>query len=93
MSTFQDHNQQVCTQHNFQCIVGLFDSRRQWSYNDPYRYPIPRGNEDPLETLLELLLAKDKVQCDAWKDEVQNLLIFVCARSIRTDRIIDDGFR
>ncbi|KIM36339.1 hypothetical protein M413DRAFT_31757 [Hebeloma cylindrosporum] len=48
----------------------------QWTYDDPYRYPIPRSDEDPWGRLLEPLLVKDKVQCDAWKDEVQNLLIF-----------------
>lgn len=32
---------------------------------------------DPFEHLLKQLLEKDTVQCNAWKDEVQNILIFV----------------
>jgi hypothetical protein len=84
MSTSQDRNdQQVRTrcrpwQRYTQPI--RFQKPEQWKYNDPYQYPIPRGTEDPWETLLEPLLAKDQVQCDAWKDEVQNLLIFVGIR-------------
>ncbi|KAF9485609.1 hypothetical protein BDN70DRAFT_795525, partial [Pholiota conissans] len=31
---------------------------------------------DHWEIILEQFLAKDKFQCDAWKDEVQNLLLF-----------------
>ena len=61
-----------------------FQKPKQWSYNERYRYPIPRGKEDPWETLLAPLLAKDKVQCDAWKDEVQNLLIFVCVHKFNS---------
>jgi len=50
---------------------------KMWRPGDPYQYPIPEPNGDPWEFVLEALLKKDKVQCDAWKDEVQNLLIFV----------------
>ncbi|KIM42501.1 hypothetical protein M413DRAFT_52790, partial [Hebeloma cylindrosporum] len=31
---------------------------------------------DPWQALLENLIKKDKVRCNAWKDEVQNLLLF-----------------
>ncbi|KAF9478481.1 hypothetical protein BDN70DRAFT_789468, partial [Pholiota conissans] len=31
---------------------------------------------DPWEILLKHELEADKIRCDAWKDEVQNLLIF-----------------
>jgi len=34
-------------------------------------------DKDPFILLLETLKEKDKARCDAWKDEVQNLLIFV----------------
>ncbi|KDR77970.1 hypothetical protein GALMADRAFT_17717, partial [Galerina marginata CBS 339.88] len=37
--------------------------------------PIPDIG-DPWENLLEPLLERDKARCDAWKEEVQNLLIF-----------------
>jgi len=76
------NNQQVWTKPNFY-HDSLFN---QWTYNDPYRYPIPRGNEDPWGVLLEPLLVKDKIQCDAWKEEVQNLLIFVRVRGFNPYR-------
>ncbi|KIM43427.1 hypothetical protein M413DRAFT_68915, partial [Hebeloma cylindrosporum] len=79
MTTPQDNNiQQVCTPGNLQRYCWFIRPQKpeQWSYKEPHRYPIPRSNEDPWETLLEPLLAKDRVQCEAWKDEVQNLLIF-----------------
>ncbi|KDR74149.1 hypothetical protein GALMADRAFT_25744, partial [Galerina marginata CBS 339.88] len=31
---------------------------------------------DPWSILLEPLMERDKMQCEAWRDEVQNLLIF-----------------
>lgn len=37
--------------------------------------PEPSGGH--WEKLLAPLLKKDKIQCDSWKEEVQNLLIFV----------------
>jgi len=48
-----------------------------WNCGDTYEYPIPKPNGDSWEVILHALLKKDKAQCDAWKDEVQNLLIFV----------------
>ncbi|PPQ94931.1 hypothetical protein CVT25_004417 [Psilocybe cyanescens] len=47
-----------------------------WKCGEAYQYPIPKPDGNPWEIVLEALLKKDKVQCDAWKDEVQNLLIF-----------------
>jgi len=48
---------------------------------DPLRYPLPKIDGDPFVMLLESRMMKDKVRCDAWKDEVQNLLIFVSLAS------------
>ena len=39
---------------------------------------VPPGDEYPLDVLLDPLLAMDQVQCDAWKDEVQNLYFCAC---------------
>ncbi|KAF9552480.1 hypothetical protein CPC08DRAFT_646840, partial [Agrocybe pediades] len=47
-----------------------------WDCGNPYEYPIPKPDTNSWEIVLEALLKKDKVQCNAWKDEVQNLLIF-----------------
>ncbi|KAF8175580.1 hypothetical protein BJ912DRAFT_33453 [Pholiota molesta] len=52
------------------------DQPKVWKCGEAYEYPIPKPDGNPWEVVLEALLKKDKVQCDAWKDEVQNLLIF-----------------
>ncbi|KDR70460.1 hypothetical protein GALMADRAFT_76084, partial [Galerina marginata CBS 339.88] len=46
-----------------------------WECGDPYQYPIPEKG-DHWENVLEPLMESDKAQCEIWKDEVQNLLIF-----------------
>ncbi|KAF8967703.1 hypothetical protein BDZ97DRAFT_1916647 [Flammula alnicola] len=43
---------------------------------DDYRYPIPKPKGDPWEVLLKDLSQTDRSQCRAWRDEVENLLIF-----------------
>lgn len=48
-----------------------------WNCGDPLKYPVPKEEEDLWDKLLRPLLERDKQQCDAWKDEVENLLIFV----------------
>ena len=48
-----------------------------WSCGDPLKYPVPREDGDLWDKLLKPLLERDKQQCDAWRDEVENLLIFV----------------
>ncbi|KAF5327871.1 hypothetical protein D9619_004599 [Psilocybe cf. subviscida] len=37
---------------------------------------IPKRDNDPFDVLLKPLLERDSKQCDAWKDEVQNILVF-----------------
>jgi hypothetical protein len=44
-------------------------------YISEHAYPKPDG--DLWEILLKPELEADTTRCDAWKDEVQNLLIFV----------------
>ncbi|KAF8160169.1 hypothetical protein BJ912DRAFT_865990 [Pholiota molesta] len=46
--------------------------------NYPYvfKHAPPKPDGDPWEILLKPKLEADTVRCDAWKDEVQNLLIF-----------------
>jgi len=48
---------------------------------DPPQYPLPKIDGDPFTLLLEPRIEKEKVRCEAWKDEVQNLLIFVSLAS------------
>ena len=55
---------------------------RMWRCGQEYQYPIPKPDGNPWEVVLESLLKKDQVQCAAWKDEVQNLLIFVRGVSV-----------
>ncbi|KAF8154538.1 hypothetical protein B0H34DRAFT_716930 [Crassisporium funariophilum] len=50
--------------------------RRLWSCDDNYRFPIPKPTDDPWNVCLEPLLQEDSIRCDAWRDEIQNLLIF-----------------
>lgn len=50
---------------------------------DPFEYPPKKPTGDVWEHLLEPLLERDKAQCAAWKDEVQNLLIFVSNSQIK----------
>lgn len=47
---------------------------------DHYWYQRPGGDvsETDFEGLLKPLLERDTKQCEAWKEEVQNLLILVC---------------
>ncbi|TFK44148.1 hypothetical protein BDQ12DRAFT_708162 [Crucibulum laeve] len=68
------------TSHN----VHTVDNTRQvneepefvpWRSGDPFRYPIPKDG-DPWETCYKPVKKYDDVMCTAWKDEVQNLLIF-----------------
>ncbi|KAH9474543.1 hypothetical protein JR316_0013005 [Psilocybe cubensis] len=47
-----------------------------WSIEDPFQYAPPKRDGEPWSLLLEPLLKNEKLRCDAWKDEVQNLLIF-----------------
>ncbi|KAF8910511.1 hypothetical protein CPB84DRAFT_1222866 [Gymnopilus junonius] len=51
------------------------DSEPKWQSGDPYQYPIPCDG-DPWQKLLKPLLERDRAQCESWKDEVHNLLIF-----------------
>ena len=48
---------------------------------DPPQYLLPKIDGDPFVMLLESQTKKEKVRCEAWKDEVQNLLIFVSLAS------------
>ncbi|KAF5325281.1 hypothetical protein D9619_009842 [Psilocybe cf. subviscida] len=44
--------------------------------SDPKTMQAPKLDFDPFERLLKPLLEEDTAQCNAWKDEVQNILIF-----------------
>uniref|UniRef100_A0A8H7XMR4 DUF6535 domain-containing protein n=1 Tax=Psilocybe cubensis TaxID=181762 RepID=A0A8H7XMR4_PSICU len=47
-----------------------------WDVQDPFKYSPPKPEGDLWTLLLDPLIKKDKAQCEAWKDEVHNLLIF-----------------
>lgn len=57
----------------FRLTLALF----KWRSGNAYRFHVPKPEGDHWNELLEPLLKKDKMQCDAWNAEVQNLLIFV----------------
>jgi len=54
---------------------------------EPPQYPLPMIDGDPFILLLESQMKKDKARCEAWKDEVQYLLIFVSLASPTTPKI------
>jgi len=53
---------------------------------DSPQYPLPKIDGDPFVLLLESQMKKDKARCEAWKDEVQYLLIFVSLASPTTPK-------
>ncbi|KAF9475230.1 hypothetical protein BDN70DRAFT_883939, partial [Pholiota conissans] len=50
--------------------------RKISNLDDPYDHPLPKPDGDPWAIILKPEMETDKIQCDAWKDEVQTLLIF-----------------
>ncbi|KAF9471694.1 hypothetical protein BDN70DRAFT_819686, partial [Pholiota conissans] len=44
--------------------------------DDPYEHALPKPDGDPWAVILKPEMETDKIQCDAWKEEVQTLLIF-----------------
>ena len=46
-------------------------------HDDLYSYAPPKPEGDPWNKILAPLMEKDQIKCSAWKEEVQNLLIFV----------------
>ncbi|KAF5327416.1 hypothetical protein D9619_004697 [Psilocybe cf. subviscida] len=44
--------------------------------SDPFENEIPKPDGDPYNYFLKPMLEKDSIQCNAWKEEVQNILIF-----------------
>ncbi|TFK44152.1 hypothetical protein BDQ12DRAFT_717331 [Crucibulum laeve] len=46
-----------------------------WRSGDPFRYPISKDG-DPWKTCYKAVKEYNDAMCTAWKDEVQNLLIF-----------------
>ncbi|KDR78370.1 hypothetical protein GALMADRAFT_1317448 [Galerina marginata CBS 339.88] len=64
-----------------------------WNIDDPFLYAPPKPEGDPWSILLEPLLKKDKIWCEAWKDEVQNLLIFAGLFSAVVTAFIIESYR
>lgn len=50
---------------------------KPWNVQDPFQFAPRKIDGDPWARLLEPLLKQDRLRCESWKDEVQNLLIFV----------------
>ncbi|KAJ2936463.1 hypothetical protein H1R20_g625, partial [Candolleomyces eurysporus] len=49
---------------------------RLWECGHPYKHPLPTPMEEPWTQILKPLQKKDEARCKAWKEEVQNILIF-----------------
>jgi len=54
---------------------------------DPPKNPLPKIDGNPFTLLLESQMEKEKMRCEAWKDEVQNLLIFVRLASATSPKV------
>ena len=54
---------------------------------DPPECPLPKIDGNPFTLLLESQMEKEKMRCEAWKDEVQNLLIFVRLASATSPKV------
>ena len=59
------------------CILAaLIHNLQTWQVGDQFKYSIPKDGKH-WETLLEPMMERDRTQCAAWKEEIQNLVIFV----------------
>ncbi|CAA7263277.1 unnamed protein product [Cyclocybe aegerita] len=66
----------------------------EWKCNEkPYKCPLASEEKDPWTTLLAPLLEKDAARCHAWKEEVQNLLIFAGLFSAVVTAFIIDAYK
>jgi len=68
---------------------------KKWKAGEPFEYPMPKGDGKHWERLLEPAMDAVKIRCAAWKDEIQNLLIFVRdeTRTIGMSVISNDATR
>ena len=61
--------------------------QNMWKCGDPLNYPLPekdlKDNADHWSNLLEPLVETDKEQCKAWKEEIENLLLFVSPAQVQ----------
>lgn len=53
------------------------DEPRPWKSGEPYHFALPESKGDCWEVLFKYLYEQDQSQCAAWREEVNNLLIFV----------------
>ncbi|KAG2019744.1 hypothetical protein CC2G_005157 [Coprinopsis cinerea AmutBmut pab1-1] len=53
----------------------MAQAARPWTSEDPLQFPIP-NEEKTLKDCRKLVEKLDTVKCEAWKDEIQNLLLF-----------------
>lgn len=54
--------------------------RLVWQCGGENKFEVPKPEGNIWKTCVEPLLEEDRLQCEAWKDEVHNLLIFVSSR-------------
>ncbi|KAF9484070.1 hypothetical protein BDN70DRAFT_826261, partial [Pholiota conissans] len=61
--------------------------------NEPFKYAPSKPDGDPWEILLKPELEADRMQCDAWKEEVQTLLIFAGLFSAVVTAFVIESYR
>jgi hypothetical protein len=50
---------------------------KTWRSGEQFQHPLPQTDDNPWMTCNGIVEKFDKDMCDVWKDEIQNLLIFV----------------
>ncbi|KAF8623366.1 hypothetical protein AX17_007444 [Amanita inopinata Kibby_2008] len=54
----------------------LQTEQKPWRSGDALRYTLPRASDDPFSAIYERMRKYDKNMCDAWRDDIDKLLIF-----------------
>ncbi|PFH49469.1 hypothetical protein AMATHDRAFT_63170 [Amanita thiersii Skay4041] len=56
--------------------LNLQSGQKPWRCGEPFRFPLPKNSDDPLGSLYDRMKRYDKNICDAWRDEIEKLLVF-----------------
>jgi len=60
---------------------------------EPFKFAPEKPDGDPWKIILEPLLKADRAQCEIWKDDVQNLLIFVSLATLSVGLTYDQALQ
>ncbi|PPQ91271.1 hypothetical protein CVT25_006214 [Psilocybe cyanescens] len=69
------------------------DMPKEWELSDDFEEAPKKPEGDPWKVILDPLLEKENIRCNAWKDEVQNLLIFAGLFSAVITAFVIESYR